>query len=699
MSLKELNLKGLYDSDRDDLLNDFYIPVLSESIYYKRIAGFFSSNALAIAAKGISKFIENGGKIQLIANVIISEKDQEAIKKAINVKESKLIEEIESLEDALKKGHIKLLAWMIKNDKLEIKIAVVSDGIEHKKKGILEDKEGNKISFSGSDNETVKGWLENDEEFHVFCSWREGDKDIHLKPDIESFDKLWNDEANKVRVYPVSGAFKRGLIRAAPKNDEEFKELSKEVTEELLRKNKERIKKMQETKRIKLRNFQKEAITKWKENNFLGIFEMATGVGKTISALGCLKLLSKFKDKLVTVIVCPYNHLITQWKNEVIKFGIKEKVIIADSSNKDWKNELANYTSYVNREFTTQLMIITTYKTFSSEYFIQQINKFEKDVFLIADEMHWSGAETFSKGLIEKYKSRLGLSATPERYLDDTGSRFIISYFGGTVYEFDLKRAINEVNPDTGKSYLTPYNYYPYFVELDLNEFDDYINITKKMSRVFRIKKAKQKKDEILQRLAEKRQKIIVNASAKPDILKEILKNLKEIKHLLIYCSDKQIDNVQIILGDIEVINHRFTGEESIFPSIKYGGISQRDFLLKKFADGTYQTLVAMKCLDEGVDVPPARTAIILASSGNPKEYIQRRGRILRRYEGKEKANIYDILVVPSLTGNIPEETKETEKNILLKEIKRYEEFANIADNRLEALNKIFPIKRKYGLA
>ena len=147
------------------------------------------------------------------------------------------------------------------------------------------------------------------------------------------------------------------------------------------------------------------------------------------------------------------------------------------------------------------------------------------------------------------------------------------------------------------------------------------------------------------------------------------------------------------------MINHRFTGEEGTSPNMKYGGLSQREYLLKKFADGTYQVLVAMKCLDEGVDVPPARKAIILASSGNSKEYIQRRGRILRRYEGKEKADIYDILVVPSLTGNIPDETKETEKNILLKEIKRYEEFANIADNRLEALNKIFPIKRRYNLA
>ena len=158
------------------------------------------------------------------------------------------------------------------------------------------------------------------------------------------------------------------------------------------------------------------------------------------------------------------------------------------------------------------------------------------------------------------------------------------------------------------------------------------------------------------------------------------------------------MDSVQSIISEFDVKQHKFTSREGIKPEDKYGGLSERDFLLKEFEKRNYDILVAMKCLDEGVDVPPARNAIIISSSGNPKEYIQRRGRILRRYEGKNIANIYDILVVPTLTGDIPKETREIEKGILLKEIRRYEEFANIADNRLDSLNKIFPIKRKYGL-
>ena len=176
MGLKDINLKPAYYSDEDDLLRVFYIPVLSNSVKYDRIAGYFSSNALAIAAKGIAKFIESGGKIRMIANVFLSEEDQEAIKGALIEKENEVLAEIINLEDELKKDHIRMLGWMVKNSLLEIKIAVVKNGVEHQKTGILEDTNGNIVSFCGSDNETVKGWLYNDEQFHVFRNWVDGDE-------------------------------------------------------------------------------------------------------------------------------------------------------------------------------------------------------------------------------------------------------------------------------------------------------------------------------------------------------------------------------------------------------------------------------------------------------------------------------------------------------------------------------------------
>lgn len=276
MGLKDLKLKSVYYSDEHNLLEDFYVPALSNSTKYDRIAGYFCSNALAIAAKGISNFVKNGGKIRLIANVVLSVEDQEAIKKAIQEKENDLLIEIEQLEDQLKKDHIRVLCWMIKKNLLEIKIAVVRNGIEHQKTGILEDSDGNIISFSGSDNETVKGWLYNDETFHVFCNWRPGE-DNHLQPDIGQFEKLWNNHGNKVRVYEVSQAFKNGLIRSAPKNDQEFEKISTEMAERLLRLNSNNYKNNKQ-ENINLRGYQQDAIDEWINNDYRAIFEMSNSV-------------------------------------------------------------------------------------------------------------------------------------------------------------------------------------------------------------------------------------------------------------------------------------------------------------------------------------------------------------------------------------------------------------------------------------
>jgi len=566
MSLKDLDLKGLYDSDKDNLLNDFYIPVLSESVSYKRIAGYFCSNALAIAAKGISKFIENGGKIQLIANVYLSEKDQEAIKKAIEEKESELIEEIETLDDALKKGHLKLLAWMIKNNKLEIKIAVVPKGIEHKKKGILEDGEGNIISFSGSDNETKKGWLENDEEFHVFCSWFEEDKNRHLEPDIESFDRLWNDLANEVMVFPVSEAFKEGFLKTAPKDDEEFKVLSKEVTEELLKKNKERIGRIKKKKKTKkeLRDYQKEAVDKWFQNGCKGIFEMATGTGKTFTALKATERLLKDKEDCFVIILCPKKGLVDQWDSEIKEFGFTSTLGYKNSDK--WLDILNNKITYFKNGVIKNHFFISTYASWSKEHTINSIKRLkDKNILLIADEVHHAGAPITIENLLSGIKYRLGLSATPSRWFDDEGTKRLFMYFGcelesKATFEFKLDKAIE-------RGFLTKYYYHPIIVELEDEKLDEYLELTKKISKRLAIKKNKNfsviyehEEDTILRNLLFKRADIIKGAKNK---LIELDKKIKEIKndldHVLFFCADnKQADEVCKILGKYEIENQKF---------------------------------------------------------------------------------------------------------------------------------------------
>lgn len=702
MSLQDLDLKHAYDSDSDNLLIDFYIPALSEASSYKRIAGYFSSNALAIAAKGIAKFInENNGSIELIANVVLSETDVDAISAALKEKEKEILEDIDNIEDELKRDHIKVLGWLIKKGLLEIKIASVSNGIAHQKMGIFEDNEGNIVSFSGSDNETVMGWIHNDELFHVYCNWREGDIS-HLTPDIDRFNKYWSDTANKVNIHEVSDALKEGLIRIAPKNDSEFKRLSIKLVRELIAKNNDchrivKIKKLSESFDDKLWGFQREALTNWHSRSNSGIISMATGTGKTKTAIGGIFRLLTSKQNLAVIICCPQNSILRQWEEEITELDAFDLSIVADGSNSNWLRDLSDGIIDLNRGKAHHVAIYTTYNTLYSERFITQSKKIKHDVLLVCDEVHWAGANEFKKGLLDRYKYRLGLSATPDRYMDDEGTDFIKEYFRGVVFEFGIDRALSELNPSTNETFLCPYDYRPIFISLDPYELDEYLEITDKIKTQYARDHSKEGQSEYLRRLLEKRVKIINNAEGKYLELTNLLNSFDKVYFLLIYCSDKQIQKAQEILAGLNIINHKFTGSEDISPKKEFGGISERSHILNHFENKTYQALVAMKCLDEGINIKRAETAILLASSGNSREFIQRRGRILRRHPDKMKAVIYDIIVLPYLDEKLARHASEDELKIVKRELNRYGEFADLADNQLEVVNKIYEIQKLYG--
>jgi superfamily II DNA or RNA helicase len=261
------------------------------------------------------------------------------------------------------------------------------------------------------------------------------------------------------------------------------------------------------------------------------------------------------------------------------------------------------------------------------------------------------------------------------------------------VYEFKLKDAINTINSYTGETYLTPYRYIPKFISLNTEEIEEYISKTRAIVMKFNKIKNDEDKDVFLESLLFRRADIIKNAENKYKALEELLDVISStIRWTIIYCNPQQIDVVMKIINKRGIISHRFTMEEGTVPDKKYGNISEREFLLQKFAENKYQVLIAMKCLDEGVDIPPARKAILMASSGNPREYIQRIGRVIRRYPGKEEAIIYDIIVVPSFNKLVPE-FRAIEWNIFKKEIERYEYIAMNSINNAEALELIYNIK------
>jgi len=705
MSFCDLDLKHSYSSEKDDLLENFYIPVLSEAVQYKRITGYFSSTSFLTAAAGLTQFIKNNGKMQFILNVVLSNEDYDQIDKGIQRPEeiigNRLIEDLDTLEDECRNDHVRVLGWLIANGYLEVKIGYIREKksgneILHQKIGILTDKENNTISFSGSNNESAYGWAYNSEKFKVFFSWVENNE-IFISEDLEDFEELWNNQSKRTEVISFPEAVLQKVIFIVQK--EPF-----DVDDVLMRIAKHQKKRTDssddtaKTQTIRLRDYQHEAIDAWFRNGCRGIFEMATGTGKTYTALGALKELLQREPKLVTIVSAPFLHLAKQWEKSLQNMDTKVPVIHVSSANPKWREELGVKVLNNRLGKEEQFIILTTHDSLSSESFTDLIHEVRSPILLIGDEVHGLGAVTRIEALLPLYSYRLGLSATPERYFDELGTHELMRFFDKVVYTFDLHRAINEVNPDTGETFLTPYEYHPIFVELTYDDMELYSELNGQIA-ILSHKENKSKKEQLLleQKLRE-RQDILKNTSTKYPAFERLLTKMakeNEIKHTLVYCSPQQIQTVQkIIRAQDGVVQHRFTSNENAtIRRDKYQGLTEREFLLSNFDKGNYDILVAIRCLDEGVDVPSTRNAILMCSSGNPKEYIQRRGRVLRRYPGKDKAVIYDITAVPN---SVDGKRINTDVKMLESQLKRLEEFEKDALNETEISAMVFEMRKKY---
>lgn len=695
MLLCDLNIKKAYSSDDSDILNDFYIPALECSCEYYRLTGYFSSKSLFLASRGIQGLINNNGTIKLISSPFFSEEDINVIKSSTlneDLLSETLNRSMEEDDTNLHGNNLKILAYLLKTYKLEIRIAVIlnelkipltghemeSRGIFHQKVGILRDTSNNTVSFSGSINETAAAWKSNIEEFKVFRGWEKEELE-YVKTDILKFEKYWNGDSGNLKIYNLPSAVKENILRrnSTYKTEKDKNTQDQNVNNKLL---------------MPLFDYQERAILSWQSNNYKGIFEMATGTGKTYTALNCYLQLLQDNPPFVTIISCPYNHLLIQWENELAKLDSECRVLLCDGSNPTWKNNLLEYLTsflYYNK---FRFVILSTHTTLSNRNFRECIERFQGvSFFLIADEVHGLGAKMNKQGLLPQYLYRLGLSATPKRWFDQEGTDYIYDYFNKVVFEFPLKDAISQINPLTGKTYLTPFYYHLKFTNLDDEELDEYIKFTRKIL-VNASKNGQIEEDQFLKLLIFKRSNIIKNCSRKllciSEILNEITKREGNLKGTIIYCTPQQMDSVINILHDRSVIFNKITMHEGTTPLEKYMNISEREYILKNFATGDFEVLVAIKCLDEGIDIPQAKNAILLASSGNPREYIQRIGRVIRRFNEKVYANIFDIIVSPSFSI-ADKDIRILEEKIFSKELNRVKEIAINALNNIEVFNII----------
>lgn len=702
MNFKDLNIKSCYESGIDDIIEDYYIPVLGASVQYDRIAGFFSSSSLAVAARGLANFIAQKGKMRLITSPRLNSDDAEIIKRITNDDNSLKIEDFgidfSSIESEFEKNHVKALGWMLSNGLLDMKLAVVynSDGsicdndsltekgLFHQKVGILCDSCGNKISFSGSINESASAWVDNDEEFKVFKEWTDA-KDYFLR-DKERFEEIWNGKRKNVRVYSLPKAIKDDIIEYS--SDFKLESISLKKYHSFC------LKKYDFKKDKTLFFYQADALNKWKQNGYQMLFEMATGTGKTRTAIAGIKYLNKINQCLITIISTPQNTLSKQWKDEIEsqKLDFDESCLI-DGSVAKWDAVLNKLLLRVQIGLSKHICIYTTHNTASSTKFISLMTESKPtncDILFVGDETHWLGAKVFQKALLQSYKYRIGLSATPSRWYDEIGTTKLIDFYGNCNFEFTIHDALTQYNPLTGKHFLVNYDYNISKVSLDESESILYKEVSTKISRLWNLRDNDADAAASLERLLEKRANIIKNASAKYEQLKIILDEIgKEdrVDNLIIFVSPQQLQEVIGILAERNIIYHKLTEKEGTKPEKKFGNKSEREDIISKFKAGIYQVIIAIKCMDEGIDIPCADIGILMASSTNPREYIQRVGRIIRQSPNKRRAKLYDICV--DTVSNAADEYKQLEKKIKQKEQIRLKEIAANAINSIEALQII----------
>lgn len=702
MSLRDIQIDSEYRTLSCDMANDFYIPMLGEAILYKRAVGFFSSSALAAISAGIYELYENGGKIQLIASPRLSPEDIEAINDGYQQREKiikgALKRQLEDCTDFCQQNRLNLLATLIAKGILDIRIAVTIGkkgiGIYHEKMGLIEDIEGNIVAFSGSMNETDTAIHDNYEAIDVFCSWISTDnKRVERKN--QAFTKMWDglDENICVMKFPE---IEKEFIEKYQMGDIDANSLKEGWAAYHVKPTFGLVK----PEWLNLYDYQQEAIKNWQANDYCGIFDMATGTGKTLTALGAVAELCKNVKRLAVIIVCPYQHLVEQWVEDIRAFGANPIIGYSGSSYTNYKRELKNRIFNFNYKITDFFCFITTNASFMSKAINEEIRKLTQDTILVVDEAHNFGAKNLQNTLQQDFTYRLALSATLERQGDEDGTNILRNFFGNKCIEYGLERAIAEKK-------LTPYYYYPVIVYLTDAELDKYQLYTSKIIQNIVKRKDKTIVTNLAKEFMLKRARLVAGASEKIEKLREMANDFKNEKNMLIYCGATNVQGHDNCSGDdirqidyiSRMLNFDFGMRTAQFTSREDS--KERKRRLEEFQNGEIQALIAIKCLDEGVNVPAIKTAYILASTTNPKEYIQRRGRVLRLYPGKKAAYIYDFITLPrelTTVENTSSELAKSERALVVKEIRRMREFCHIALNPYETQMLIMDLRDIYNV-
>lgn len=677
MGLKEQVYLTSYNKAEHDIAEMFYLPCMRNSNHYDRISGYFGSTIYIIAWDALREFIENNGKMRLICSPYVSDEDASALANGYSAKNNELLaeslaKEVQALfDDPFLTAPAKLLAYMISKGIIDVKIAVPTGSespnakrLFHDKVGIFTDSDGSKVGFRGSMNETYKGLSSdgNMESIDVFPNWLDS-RDAERVDDASAFfEKLWSESIPGIVVYQFPNASKE--ILRTKSEGVKWHELLDEIHVE-----ESKAKKWKPSNHIGSktpRPHQVNALETWVKNSRRGILEHATGSGKTFTAMCAIH--DAFKRNEVVLVLVPSRDLLKQWDRELRDTLLEDKIyyLLCGDNNNEWKKP-GTLSSWTSDGGSTHRIILATMDTACSEDFVKNVSQ-GKHLFVVVDEVHRLGSPRRRNALNIDAGARLGLSATPRRYGDPEGTAVLFDYFGGLVPPpYTLDDAIKS-------GVLTKYFYNPLTITLTQKEQEEWNDVTKQISQLMARMKSNGNADisitsnTRLKQLLINRARIVKNASGKvPLAINLLLREYVGGQSWIIYC-----DNITQLK---KVLNGAI---DAGFDAFEYYADMEgdRDETLRYFAKNG-GVLVSIKCLDEGVDIPSTTHALILASSQNPREFIQRRGRILRNSPGKLFAHLYDAITVPVV------ETEETPKSmsIIIGELSRAIEFGLGAEN------------------
>lgn len=682
-----------YDSRVNNIVTEFFIPALKNSTTYRRIGGFFSSTSLAIAARGINELIKNEGKMELIISPILSKEDAKILTEQFEENKTRILEK--TIRDNMKisqndfvKNHVDALRYLLKEGFLEIRIdiprdkngkildaeTIINQNILTEKRGIFQDRNGRAISFRGPVNENKQSWEMGIYSITVDVEWIPGQKQ-HVIDDDTIFKNLW----------------KNSNTLSLPKK------LVEEFTDDAPKKEELKLEQFNYPAWAVLSNgkvlwpHQIRAVNAWVNNGHRGIWNIATAGGKTISSLVAM---NRLPIENVILIIVPGKPLIAQWEKEIKEFDINSDLIICDSEHKNWTDILpGKINPYLIKNLKPsrkhRMYILVTVQTAITEKFQSIFKNMNQKYFsIIADEVHHLGAIKYQQIFNFMTSERLGLSATFQRDWDELGTKKIINYFGDSLdeAEYTISEGIQEKR-------LSQYRYLPFFAYLSQEEFNEYFDYSLKISQIYAREKASNSDDfvvmEKLERLLMQRAEILKKCNDKIRVYGEIIKSKPNLPYIVFADDNVQLERLkQMHKETIKKIN---TNEnESLNDSILiYSGLSedwQREKILED-AKNYKTTIFAMYCLDEGIDIPAFESAILISSSGSKRQYVQRRGRILRTSSKGKIASLYDIIVFPPLETEPYK--REYAFKIIQSEKTRIKELAKDAINKWEAIKQI----------